>query len=363
MIPFQPSHPVGRANELQTIQQILARDGDVMVVGVTGSGRRTLIRYGASQIGARVLELDCLRANTSVRFLELLTEGLFELCSTSEERQWLQQWCEARQLPIGEAGLGLNQDKGPSQHPWELFQVLLELPQQFAEQIEGRVVFVFQNFPHIRSWDRTMEWEAYLRDIIRRHSRVSYVILATVAEDWMTQSDVPIVSLVPLTKMDLQAWVEAEMGTHGMKFEPDALDLFLDYVQGHIGDASIYARRIWLDCCASRVETETPLAISIRLEQVHQSILALMEDFSGTFESLLLLLPPIQARVLESLAIDPTDRPHSRDYIQKHQLSRGGGLQGALASLEQKGLIYGPYYGYQIAMPLLRLWLKHRLTG
>jgi hypothetical protein len=121
-----------------------------MVVGVTGSGRRTLIRYGASQIGARVLELDCLRANTSIRFLELLTEGLFELCSTSEERQWLQQWCEARQLPIGEAGLGLNQDKGPSQHPWELFQVLLELPQQFAEQIEGRVVFVFQNFPHIR---------------------------------------------------------------------------------------------------------------------------------------------------------------------------------------------------------------------
>jgi hypothetical protein len=88
-----------------------------------------------------------------------------------------------------------------------------------------------------------------------------------------------------------------------------------------------------------------------------------MEDFSGTFESLLLLLPPIQARVLESLAIDPTDRPHARDYIQKHQLSRGGGLQGALASLEQKGLIYGPHYGYQIAMPLLRLWLKHRLTG
>jgi hypothetical protein len=87
-----------------------------------------------------------------------------------------------------------------------------------------------------------------------------------------------------------------------------------------------------------------------------------VEDLSLTFESLLLLLPPIQARVLESLALDPTDSPHSRDYIEKHQLSRGGGLQGALAGLEQKGLVYGSKYGYRIAMPLLGFWLKHRLS-
>ena len=87
-----------------------------------------------------------------------------------------------------------------------------------------------------------------------------------------------------------------------------------------------------------------------------------MEDLSLTFESLILLLPPSQVRVLESLALDPTDSPHSRDYIQKHQLSRGGGLQGALASLEQKGLVYGPDYGYRMTMPLLAFWLKYHLA-
>jgi len=90
-------------------------------------------------------------------------------------------------------------------------------------------------------------------------------------------------------------------------------------------------------------------------------MLALVQDMSCTFEALLLLLPPTQARVLESLALDPTDSPQSSAYIKKHQLSRGGGLQGALNSLEQKGLIYGPKFSYRIALPLLNFWLKQRL--
>jgi hypothetical protein len=91
-------------------------------------------------------------------------------------------------------------------------------------------------------------------------------------------------------------------------------------------------------------------------------MLALIEDRSLTFESLLLLLPPIQARVLESLAIDPTDSPHAKDYVRIHQLSKGGGLQGALSGLEQKGLIHGPKLGYRVAMPLFAFWLKQRLS-
>lgn len=360
-LPFSPRYPIGRTAELQTIQQILANDGDVMVTGVTGSGRRSLIRQAAEQIGARVLELDCLRANTSIRFLEILMEGLFALCTTEAEQQWMQQWCDNNHLALLREGKTLTYHDIARQQPWNTFQTLLELPQQLAEQLTCRIVFIFQNFPHIRSWDRTSEWEGYLRNSIQRHSHVSYVVLATVIEDWAKESGLPTLSLVPPAKNDLQDWVEKEMAAQGLKFESEAMDLFLDHVNGHVGDARILARRIWLDCKA--FTTDSQPSTFIPLFQVQRSTLSLMDDFSATFESLLLLLPPIQARVLESLAIDPTDRPHARDYIQKHQLSRGGGLQGALASLEQKGLIYGPHYGYQIAMPLLRLWLKHRLTG
>lgn len=365
---FKPQGLIGRQAELEQICAILAADQDLMLTGVTGSGRRSLIRYAAQQIGARVLEIDCLRATTSSRFLELLAEGMLHIFATPEERMLIEQWACAYPLQLEQATahqarfvwqVALNDE-------WQILEALLKLPQVIAEQLSGRVVFVFQNFPHIRSWDRAGRWESYLRQEIQQQNRVSYVVIATTPEDWVEGSEVQIVSLLPVQHQELETWLVEAMAAEGLKFEGDALELFLDYTQGHVGDAIALARRIWSDyrCFYQDEETRFSLPSSpklIQLDHVHRSTLRLVEDLSVTFESLLLLLPPIQARVLESLAIDPTDSPHSRPYLQKHQFSRGGGFQGALTGLEQKGLIYGAKVGYRVAMPLLSFWLKHRI--
>ncbi|MGK7916517.1 MAG: ATP-binding protein, partial [Prochloraceae cyanobacterium] len=68
------------------------------------------------------------------------------------------------------------------------------------------------------------------------------------------------------------------------------------------------------------------------------------------------------AHLLECLAIDPTEKPQSKEYINRHYLSRGGSLQGAIAGLQNKGLIYGADNGYKIALPLFALWLRQRLS-
>ncbi len=179
----------------------------------------------------------------------------------------------------------------------------------------------------------------------------------------MQDISLQVVSLPPLPDDELRAWIESAMESLGLKVDPEsqAIALFLSYVQGHLGDAIALARRIWLDCrisCSLDGSREEGI---IQAHHVHRSALALAEDLSLTYEPLILLLPPSQVQVLESLALDPTDSPHSREYIRKHNLSRGGSLQGALASLEHKGLVYGSKYGYRIALPLLGFWLKHRI--
>lgn len=360
--PFPPQQLVGRQLELQQISQILSADGDLLLAGVPGSGRHSLIRAAAQQARARVLEIDCLRATNAARFLELLAEGLVDTFADPSELQRIQRW-SANQPIVLERSLTrrarLVWHSSSAEH-WHLLQVLLELPQVLAEELDCRMVLVFQNFPHIRSWDRGSQWERYLQEKIQQHSRVSYVLITTVAEDWASDMPLQAIALGPLPSGELQPWLQTEVAAHGLQFEPgQALDLFCSYVQGHPGGAIALTRRIWLDSCASEQPERSSL---IQPHHVHRSTLALVEDLSTTFESLLLLLPPTQVRVLESLALDPTDSPHARDYIQKHQLSRGGGLQGALAALEQKGLLYGPRYGYQIAMPFLAFWLKHRLA-
>ncbi|MBI4783577.1 MAG: ATP-binding protein [Oscillatoriophycideae cyanobacterium NC_groundwater_1537_Pr4_S-0.65um_50_18] len=370
--PFFAQHWVSHQHELQQINQILAQDGDLLVVGAPGIGRRSLIRAAARQVGARIVEIDFLRTTNADRFLRLLADGVTEAFADAQEMALIQDWSQ-------EHAIGLEQSpprarlvwQAISVQSWTLFQTLLSLPQIMAERLDCRVVIVFQNFPHIRSWDRTGEWENYLRQEIQRQSRVSYALISTIAEPWM-QGNLKLITLAPLDEDDLRAWLVSTMASQGMRFDHQALERFLSYVQGHLGDAIALARRVWLDHAAAvnhkanqkgiGLQTVSGSESLIYADDVYQSALSLTEDLSITFESLILLLPPSQVRVLESLALDPTDKPHARDYIQKHQLSRGGGLQGALSSLEQKGLVYGAKFGYRITMPLLAFWLKQRLS-
>ncbi len=365
MTDSAPSLLIGRSAELHQVSQIFEADGDLMVAGVPGSGRRSLIRQAAQAVGGKLIDIDCLRATTSSRFLELLAEKILDVIVEPTELAWVEQWLS--NLPVV-LDRGLPQRcrlvwSVPNREEWQILRVLLSLPQSLAEHLDCRVVFMFQNFPHIRSWDRTGHWETYLRQEVKRQSRVNYVIVATIVEPWVAESNLQVFKLPPLPRSEMQIWVEEVFWTKALKFEVDALELLLDYVQGHPGSAVSLVQRLWLEYRSGSSDRwiETTAGF-IQLHHVNHATLSLVEDLSLTFESLLLLLPPIQARVLESLAIDPTDSPHARQYVRKHQLSRGGGLQGALAGLEQKGLIYSAEYGYQLAMPLMAFWLKHRLS-
>jgi hypothetical protein len=202
-------------------------------------------------------------------------------------------------------------------------------------------------------------WETFLRKEIERHTLVSYVLVATIAETSLHPDEpgnsLATVQLAPLSDDVVAAWVQAVLHGEGLTFDPrsQALELFVNAVQGHLGDASALVRRL------KSVRVSDGL---IRDEHVEQAIQELLTDLSMVFESLLMLLPANQAHLLESLALDPTDKPQSRDYIHKHYLSRGGSLQGAIAGLQHKGLIYGSEQGYRLALPLFALWLRQRLS-
>jgi len=358
---FVPQSLICRDAELQQVCTLLQQDSDFVVTGVTGIGRRTLIRSAAAQVEARYLEIDFLRCRSAGQFLRFWADGLTQAFSSPTELAHMQQWSLEQPLTLDQTlppQARLVWPPAPGKE-WLLFEGLLSLPQHLAEGLDCQVVIVFHNFSHIRSWDRQGKWESHLRQEIQRHSQVSYALVATVAEPWMVASQLPVISLSPLGDRELQPWMISTMAAAGFKFDPEsrALELFLSYVQGHPKDAITLAQRLWLNGSAM---TSQPPGL-IQAHQVHSAMLALVQDMAVTFEALLLLLPPTQARVLESLALDPTHSPQSNAYIKKHQLSRGGGLQGALTSLEQKGLIYGPHLHYRIALPLLDFWLKQRL--
>jgi hypothetical protein len=351
---------IGRSAEFQRIVEVLAQDGDLLIAGVPGSGRRTLVRSAAKEVGAIVLEIDCIRATDGERFLQLLAEAISQNFQPAQIKNWVNTRASEYFVFHPEDATGklklirsLN-----SKQLWQAFELLLKLPQQLAEADGKRVVLILHTFPHIRSWDKNGDWEATLRREIKAQSYVSYVLVATIAEASIQteDSDYPLetLKLAPLVKDVIAVWAREILHTQGLTFDSrsKALQLFLDAVQGHIGDAMALIRRIQLVRRSDGLVTE---------KAVHDAIQGLLKDLAITYESLLMLLPPNQVHLLEALACDPTEKPQSREYIQKHGLSRGGSLQGALMGLQHKGLIYGAEQGYQLALPLLGLWLRQRL--
>ena len=361
--PFQL---VGRQAQFQRITQVLARDGDLLIVGVPGSGRRTLVRRAVQEVGAAIVEVDCIRVTDGQQFVQLLCESIDQTFQSAATQALMREWIanEAMELFVLNSEGSSRQRLKPMrtespEQQWRAFEALLHLLQQLAELLGGRVVLILESFPHIRSWDRNRVWETFLRKEIERHTQVSYVLVATIAETSLHPDEpgnsLETVQLAPLSDDVVAAWVQAVLHGEGLTFDPrsQALELFVNAVQGHLGDASALVRRL------KSVRVSDGL---IRDWHVQQAIQELLADLSMVFESLLMLLPANQAHLLESLALDPTDKPQSRDYIHKHYLSRGGSLQGAIAGLQHKGLIYGSEQGYRLALPLFALWLRQRLS-
>ncbi len=354
----------GRQAQFQQITQTLANGRDLLIAGVPGSGRRTLVRRAARDVGAKVMEVDCIRATDGRRFVQLLCEGISQGVRSPEAIAFVQDWTATDGQSWFEFNATsprkLSLQREPVLTPeqlWQAYQVLLQLPQQLAIAIERQVILIFQGFPHIRAWDRTAQWETGLQKAIARHTTANYVLIATLAESRTLYEEhrrLETICLTPLADDVVAAWAQLVLQQVGLSFDPrsPALDTFLNAVQGHIGDASMLVGRLrqrrWdhgrLDDAA-----------------ITDTLQDLLADLGNIFESLLVLLPASQLQLLESLALDPTDKPQSRDYIQKHHLSRGGSLQGAIAGLQHKGLIYGPDLGYRLALPLFALWIRQRL--
>jgi hypothetical protein len=356
-----PLELIGRSAEFQRIVEVLSCDGDLLIAGVPGSGRRTLVRGAAQEVGAIVLEVDCIRATDGERFIQLLAETISQNFEPPRIQKWVaQNKSEFFTFELEEGGGKLKLLRPlNSKQLWQAFETLLELPQLLVDDYEQRIVLILLSFPHIRSWDRNHLWEAKLRSEIKQQTKVSYVLITTIAETshhlHETDFDVETLQLTPLPKDILAVLVREGLHREGLTFDSrsKALQIFLDAVEGHIGDGMALIRRLQT--------LPHPQGI-VGEQEVKQAIEGLLKDLSVIFESLIMLLPSNQVHLLECLATDPTDKPQSKEYIQKHGLSRGGSLQGAINGLQHKGLIYGAEQGYRLALPLLALWLRQRIS-
>ncbi|BAY14242.1 ATP-binding protein [Calothrix sp. NIES-2098] len=362
--------PIMRENEFKRIINALENDEDLLITGVPGSGRHILIQQASRQAYVKVLKIDCIQAINKETFIKQLCQGIIHTFKGEEALNRIQKWhinIAKNLFDLNfdannrlQLGLAQSQNKLTGHEKdkflFQAFGVLIKLPQELAEALKQRIVLILENFSHIRSWDRKDHiWENFLKNTINKQQLVSYVVVATISEvniktgvDENNQSTVVHINLSPLKEDSLICW----LNKRELSFNEEGLKLFLNTVEGHLGDTQTLVRRLE----ATYAPNE-----QIGTEQVQKVVDDLLKDLSVVFESLLLLLPPSQVQVLECLALNPTETPFSRQYTQKHNLLRGGSLQSAILGLQEKGLLYNSEEKYRITLPLLTQWIKKRL--
>jgi hypothetical protein len=87
-----PLEVFGRQAQFQQITQVLAQDGDLLIAGVPGSGRRALVRRAAAAVGAKVIDVDCIRATDGQRLVQLICEGISQAVKSQVAIDFLRQW-------------------------------------------------------------------------------------------------------------------------------------------------------------------------------------------------------------------------------------------------------------------------------
>lgn len=368
------------ANEFINIVRNFQKDNDLLITGVPGSGRYALVKRATEEIKARLIEIDCIKAASAIDFVDLFIKGIYKafdkkyhsvisqkLNDFLKDKKIVTKCREGDDVSILQILPTIDDDM-----LWQMFKFVVLLPGEITKYTNERVVVLLKQISHIRFWDRRKnsknEWEKFLRNKLNQDPKVSYVILETVAEleelnfdieekngeyyKLFPDAPVEVIQLKPLLDAPLEFWIVNVLGESNLVISEEGIKEIISLVQGHIGSAESFVKRLKLICQPGT---------TISKDRVKNALNSILEDINVVFESLLLMLPASQLQLIECLAIEPTDKPHSKKYRDKHNLAKGGTLQGAIKGLQQKGLIYGAEDNFQLTLPLFAIWIKNNL--
>ena len=389
----------GRSEQLKAISEAIDSDTDLVVAGPPGSGRHFIVGLAVekAQQKSKSVEVDCLGATSRADFTELLCSAINH--SFEEElgalplKDSLQDWLLSQSqtnLYIKESGqlcIRFKQDSCQNYIDSE-WRNLLQVLKKIAQAHNLRVLLIFRNFTHIRTWEKEEIWELALRQEVKDIEEILYILIGTIGElqedqyrlkdhllkdrEKGTKSEAvkqlrerlctsyKSIRLGPLADSDLEEFIDAKLTAAHMRLSSlnSVREHFLKLVDGSLGCAVMLLERI-MEIYEN--EDKEDQIKEIMKSELNKAIGSLLKEQADVYETILLMLPPRQAKLLMCLALDPTDKPHSRNYIQKHHLDKGGTTQGALLGLQKKGLIHHQESQvYKLTLPLLNLWIHQR---
>ncbi len=370
---IHPIELIGRKEELMKIVEAIQKDEDLVIAGAIGSGRLRLALHAAEVANARSIKIDCLQATTIQDFINTIIEGLYKSLDAESYHQKINDLLLKKEdyyiLNTNTNTIILKPNLSKNKQE-EAFRIIIKSVQETLEKndLEDRIVIIVDRLYTPKNWDEEGEIAKFCKEQINKDPNVSYILIKPIEEpetgscDENTKPTEKIIELSPLPRNIMINLVTGELEKSNLCFSLEVLDFFLNIAQGRTEEAMLLIKYI-INLISDNNRIKIKHKKEVNKKDVENALNNLIKDFSSIFELTISILTESQLQLLECLAIEPTPQPHSKTYIQKHGLMRGGTLQNTLKSLLKKGLIHKSEDCYRLTFPLLAYWLKNIINN
>lgn len=347
---------VNREKELKTLIDALLSEENTLLYSPRRLGKSSLLKEALSRINGKRITIytDLWECLTEVEIAENLASGIINAAFTKIEKAAAvlkELITSARPLLTLEkdGSIGLKLEFIEEE---KTLKETLSLIEKIAEKRKKKAIVVIDECQVIVEFEGH-RIEKIFRTVIQQQNMVTYVFSGSkqhVLQAMVNQKTRPFYrQLRPMT------------------LSPIPIDAFTPFIKkgfsgvGKINDAAI--KEIYRFACGNPQRTQQIChflfskaqdGIKPSTDEVEKVAVELCLNLDKEFEDELDGIKNTrQRRILKSLAIDPTEKPLSAEFIQKYSLGPSSSVQTALKGLIEKGVLDE---NYRFVDPLFKNW-------
>lgn len=278
-------------------------------------------------------------------------EGLFK-----KAMKFLSSWRPVIR-PDPEYGVSLTVEATVGQKGTELLNGTLDGFGKFIQEQKKGVHIVFDEFQEIAELRESLQIEGTLRSHVQTHSQASYFFVGSrrrVLNEIFNTRKRPFYRsainfpLGPLPFEEGVHFIVEQFKRGGKSCSEEIGKRILEKTGGY----PYYVQRVpysIFEISAKKVTEDDYI----------KGLQKTIEEESIVYEAMVQALSLQQIKLLSALALEPTEKPYSIDYMARHGLGSVGGVQGALKRLLELDYVERKDNLLSIVDPVFGVWLRH----
>lgn len=236
-----------------------------------------------------------------------------------------------------------------------LLEDIFEGINRYLKTEKKKACIAFDEFQEITTLPESKKIEGIMRGYIQEQKNASHLFVGSrrrILLSMFSQKDHPFYKSVmnyPLEKISKEKFIPyicQQFNNSGKDCSFDIAEDLFNYIEGHPYYVQKLSYFLW----------------DITEKKANQDSLKKAKDYllsaeTNNFESIFQGLSSIQKRFLKAIATESTDKPYSKEFIIRYNLSFGG-LQKSLRVLLEKDLIEKDSAGiWRLTDPIMAKWL------